>query len=130
MKKHVVRVSLIAAILCGILMVTFNHFQKKSEAECISFLVQSGFSKERLSGYDNLLERGLIEDLPRHLDGGSASKGSTLLQKHRSYAYWSAVSRGIAEVALLVLIVLGLRELCKKITVPGWLYRKLWSDPD
>jgi len=130
MVKKVAWGSLIVAVLFGVLMVVCYHFQKKTEAECTAFLLGNGFTEERLSAYDNLLAKDLLEELPRYLEAGSLSKGNALLEKHRAYAYWSAVGRGVAEVALLVLLVLGLRELARKITVPRWLYRKLWSDPD
>jgi hypothetical protein len=130
MIKKVALGSLIAAVVFWVLMVVCYDFQKKTEAECTAFLLANGFTEERLGAHDNLLAKGLLEELPLQLEAGSVSEGNALLKRHRAYAYWSAVGRGVMQVALVVLLILGLRELARRITVPRWIYQKLWSDPD
>ena len=128
MIKKVAVTSLLIAFVFGGLALGLYHFQKKTESECIVYLKHCGITGAQLDRYDNLLKKNVSAELNDSLEARFIPEKDMLLKKHKNYAYWTAVCRGVAEFAIVILLILGLRKLFSRIYIPVWIYRKLWSD--
>jgi hypothetical protein len=128
MGKKLTKICLIALVVCGLLSFLFQRYSRQAESDCALFLQGCDLSEEQLEGYGNLLGRGVSERLNEHLKAQNIEEKDRLIERYRHYDYWSALFRGVAQCALALLIIIGIRKVLTKIYVPARIYQKLWPE--
>ncbi len=129
-KSNRIRIVCVMAIFVfGPLSMLLDGYHKEAREDWIRFLDSFGIEKDLQQRY-GFLTHDEMQSVESRLGERNFETRDALWKRYAHFDYWLSISRSLAALAVIILLVTFLRDILDRIPVPEKVYRRLYLPPD